>query len=55
MAAETLASTRGCRTKPFRKHRCTFAEVHARATVRGDLATDGPTVTNEMAVFGAHP
>jgi hypothetical protein len=35
--------------------RCAFAEVHARATVRDDLAMDGPPATDEMAVFGAHP
>jgi hypothetical protein len=51
------------RTKPFRKRRCAFADVHARATVcddlatdgGDDLATDGPPATDEMAVFGAHP
>jgi hypothetical protein len=44
----------GCRTKPFRNRRRAFAEVHARATVGDDLATDGPPATDEMAVFGAH-
>jgi hypothetical protein len=29
--------------------------VHARATVRGDLATHGLHATDEMAVFRAHP
>src|SRR5687767_11872618 len=41
--------------KPFRKRRCAFAEVHARATVRDELATGGQPATDEMAVFGAHP
>lgn len=45
------------RTKPFRKRRCAFADVRARATVCDYLATDGgdDLATDEMAVFGAHP
>jgi hypothetical protein len=31
-----------CRVKPFGNHRCLFAKVHPRATVRDDLAMAGP-------------
>jgi hypothetical protein len=40
--------------KPFRKHRCALPEVHARATVRDDPATDGPPATDEVAIFETH-
>jgi hypothetical protein len=32
-----------------------LAEVHSRAAVRDDLATDTVVATDAMAVFGAHP
>jgi hypothetical protein len=43
----------GCRIKPSGKTRSALAEVHARAVVGGDLASDRPLATAEMAVFGA--
>jgi hypothetical protein len=45
----------GCRANPSRKSRSPLAEVHARAAVRDDPATDPLRVTEEMAVFRAHP
>src|SRR5215203_1439138 len=45
----------GCRTKPSAKTRRALAEVHARAAVRDDLATDRALATDEMADFGTHP
>ena len=41
----------GCRIKPFKKTRSTLEEVHVRAAVRGDLATDHPLAMGAMAVF----
>jgi hypothetical protein len=51
----TVALDGGHCTKPFRDRLCPFAEVHGRATVRDDLATDAPRVTDAMADFGTHP
>ncbi len=55
LAAVAPAGHGGCRTKPIRKRPCTSAEVDARATVRGDLTTDGLPATDEMAVFQIPP
>jgi hypothetical protein len=45
--------THGCRTKPSERRRSALAEeVHPRAAVRDELATDRPLATDEMAVFG---
>ena len=41
--------------KGLQKNRTALAEVHARAAVLDDLATDCPLATDEMPVFGAHP
>ena len=51
----TPAPRRGCRIKPSEIRRRALAEVHARAAVRDDLATDRLLATNEVADFGAHP
>jgi hypothetical protein len=51
----TLAVDGGCCIKPSEKTRRTLREMHARAAVRDDLATDRPHVTDAIAVFGAHP
>jgi hypothetical protein len=45
---------RGCRKKSSEKTRSRLAEVHVKAAVRDDLATDGPFATDEMAVLVAH-
>lgn len=55
MPTETTARRRGCCIKPSRKTGAALAENHARAAMRDDLATDDMRVTNELAVFGAHP
>jgi hypothetical protein len=41
--------------KPSEKTRRAPAEMHAKAALRHDLATDRPLAANEIADFGAHP
>jgi hypothetical protein len=41
--------------KPARESCSALAEVDASAVLRDVVATDRPRVTDEMAVFGAHP
>ena len=41
--------------KAVSESRGALAQRHARAAMRDDLATDDIRVTDEMAVFGAHP
>jgi hypothetical protein len=55
MTSSSAFVTHGCRIKPSEKMRSALAEIHARAAVRDDLATDPPLATNEVADFGAHP
>jgi hypothetical protein len=52
---QTTACRRGCRIKPSEKMRGALAEVHVRAAVRDDLATDRALATDEIADFGTHP
>src|SRR3954447_3305615 len=53
--ALAFENRRACRAKPSRKGRSTLAEVHPRAVVRDDGATDPLRAAEEMAPFGAHP
>jgi hypothetical protein len=53
--ARAHAARRGCRIKPFRKTRSTFAEMHFRGAVHDALATNHLGATDDMAVLGTHP
>jgi hypothetical protein len=53
--ARVLQSREAVAQKPSEKTPSTLTEVHARAALRDDPATDHALATDEVADFGTHP